>query len=128
MLVRTLLLAVLLAAGCGVPQKDVQALLTLLDAATGTSGDSRQRILYQGCSEIPSCADKCARELSFCASADADDAQRGAVLSQCGLLPRGEPLASGVRTYLSRYVDRAAKVATPEARQKLADYRDQLAL
>lgn len=57
--------------------KIVQAASTVTDAATVT------RLVYQGCSEIPSCAQGCEKNFVVAADPVSDEGQRAALVADC---------------------------------------------
>lgn len=66
-------------------QADARGALTAVRslAAAGLDEKSAVRMRYAACAELPGCAAGCGDALTFCASADSDELQRGAVLAKC---------------------------------------------
>ena len=81
------LLLLSLALGCArkPDQSDARGALTVLRSLSDPAIDAKTalRVRYQGCAELPGCAAGCADALTFCATPDSDEAQRGAVLGKC---------------------------------------------
>lgn len=105
---------------------DGRAFLRIVNAATATTEDDlRMRLLFQGCSELRSCAAGCDRELSMSAEALTDPSQRAALLAQCFGEYRKARAADAklsaeawFRGYVGRYGTRArAALAGDERRQ-----------
>ena len=110
---------------------DVQPTIRVLEAASSASVDDATRLLFAGCSEIPACAQGCAKELDFCASPDNDESQRATVLASCSGVDyrarrdKGEALTPSqwARQHMTSFLDGVAKVASEAEQKRLAELR-----
>lgn len=128
-------LLVLTACGPAQSEADVRGAQTGLRSLAEMAPDpeSRRRVLYQLCSELPACAGNCRTELEVCAQAEADEAQRAALLASCAPAARSA-LAKGVAPdawflgHFRRFLDDVAPRLAPGERAALAELRRRLEL
>lgn len=139
-MVRSLLIGSMLALSYGCTKSpsahDAAPTMRVLAAVGDLDAPTTARLLYQGCSEISSCASGCEKELTFCAGPDTDPAQRAAVLSSCSGLDyrarrdKGEQLDpdAWIRQHFSGFLDALTPVAGEADKQKLSELRAQTKL
>jgi hypothetical protein len=108
-------------AGCNRPSADdVKPVRNVLEAVA-TPTDMRVPLLYQGCSEIKSCAGGCDKAFHLSSDSSTDSAQRATLLAHCSADYRkrreaGEKLSADewIEQHWRSYLDDVAKVV-PEA-------------
>ncbi len=103
-------------------QADARGALTVMRSLSdpGLDATGALRLRYTGCAELPGCAAGCVDALTFCATPDSDEQQRGAVLAKCFSGVDKAAADQWFRGHFDRFVD-ASRPLLSEADQRELD-------